>query len=121
MWSKITLVLSLLPKIIAVVKLVDDILDPATEGADKKAYALDIFRKLGVPDNVMPMIGEVLDVVVAVLNFFGLLGRKKSQEEPAVDATVLAPAAAKVRAEVDAEKVAVTDEVFNEFLAATER
>lgn len=123
MWAKISLVLSLLPKIIAVVKLVDEIMDPETPGAEKKEYALDIFREVGIPENVIPMVGEVLDVVVAVLHFFGLLSRKKDVEAvPAVDPVKLSKQAQAARAMEDADvaDVAVTDEVFNQFLRDTE-
>lgn len=120
MWSKITLVLSLLPKIIAVVKLVDDILDPATDGAAKKQYALDIFRQLAVPEKVLPMVSEVIDVVVAVLNFFGLLGRSKTPDAPVAPENDLSVEAKTVRKSVE-DRVAVTDDVFNAFLEGTAR
>lgn len=120
MFGKIGFILTALPKIVAVVMLVEDLLDPTTPGEEKKAMALDFLEKQGIPTHLLSVAGSLIDLVVSVLHSFGIIQRsKKPEERPAVQPAALAPEAKAVR--VERESQHATDDAFDAFVDKTSR
>lgn len=123
MLGTVGFVISYLPRVVATVMLVEDLLDPATSGSEKRALALDFLRKQGVPEKYVSVAGNLTDFVVSVLHAFGILQRsKKPEEAPTVQTGALSPMVAAVRRDREAaHEVAASDDAFEKFLDDTAR
>jgi len=117
MWAKITAVFALLPKIVAVVQLVEELLDPSVSGEEKKQVALDALVAAGIPEGWVPIADGLIDTVVAVFNALGIFRKVKNPEEPSVEVAKLSATAVEARREAD---VAITDARFEEFIRDTQ-
>ena len=76
MFKQLQSVFTLLPKVLAVVQLVEELLDPSVDGVEKKRVALEALRNAGVSESLMAIASGLIDTVVAVLNALGVFDRE---------------------------------------------
>jgi len=109
MFKQLNAIFTLLPKVMAVVALVEPLFDENVSGGEKKVAALNVLRNLGLSENLVNIADDLIDVVVGVFNTFGIFGKKSpldnvvSEELLSVEAAALkrqAAAAAANRLEI---------------------
>lgn len=90
MFAKIALVISWLPRVVAVAMLVEDLLDEAVPGTEKKEAALTFLQRQGLPNQYVAVIESLIDLVVDVLHATGVFKRRKNEvQDVTVDASLL--------------------------------
>lgn len=113
-------IIRLLPRIVSVVLLVDDLV--AAPGPRKREIALEMLENAGLPEDVEKIAAGMIDVVVSVLNALGILGRSDGNggtvPEPTIPEEEIQP---KVREIRDRRTNEQHDPDLEAFLEATDR
>lgn len=93
MIGKISLVIQWLPRVLATVMLVEELLKAGTPGSVKRDKALEFLERQGLSERYVNVIGSLIDLVVDVLHATGLFKRINLEaDDVIVDADLLEPA-----------------------------
>lgn len=95
--------LNVVPRVMAVVMLLEELLDDTVPGAKKKQMALDALEEVGLPDRFINIADDTIDLVVSILNAVGVF--ESTERTPDVQESELSQSAydARLRAMRDLE------------------
>jgi hypothetical protein len=98
MFKQINAIFTLLPKVMAVVMLVEPLFDATVSGSEKKEAALNVLRNLNLNENLIKIADDLIDVVVGVLNTFQIFSKKDPLDNVVADELLSVEAAQLKRA-----------------------
>ena len=98
MFKNISAVFTLLPKVVAVVTLIEPLFDAAVPGKRKKDAALEALRAAGVPEVLIGVAEDLVDLVVSVFNAIGVFKKSDGTAASVDESELSAEAAAMKRA-----------------------
>ena len=102
MFKQINAMITILPKVMTVVALVEPIFDEKATGEVKKEAALSALRGLGLNESLIVIAEDLIDLVVSVFNAVGIFSKrdhtegKVAQELLSVEAAMLKSQASSV-------------------------
>ncbi len=98
MFQKINATLNVLPKVIAVVTIIEPLFNDSVPGGRKKEAALNALRSVGTPDAILDVASELIDLVISVFNAIGVFKKADGTQGDVDDAELTPEAAALKRA-----------------------
>lgn len=119
MFQFIGFVVRYLPIVVAAVQVVEGVVSKDTDGATKKELAtnfvIDALDKFGVKvtDRLRDVIGDVIDLVVSALNFFGIF-KHGADIAPGEDISAVSPTEVDVARSETEERLAELERVLSD-------
>lgn len=98
MFQRINATLTLLPKVIAVVTIIEPLFNASVPGEKKKDAALNALRSVGTPDVLLDVASDLIDLVISVFNAIGVFKKADGSEGNVADEELTPEAAALRRA-----------------------
>jgi hypothetical protein len=98
MFQRINATLTLLPKVIAVVTIIEPLFNASVPGERKKQAALDALKSVGTPDAILDVASDLIDLVISVFNAIGVFKKADGSEGNVADEELTPEAAALKRA-----------------------